>query len=139
LLKIETKYIEVVIVDGRLCHAQSISINLLVNSQRLKHHLNDVRFKVNFHTFKSYHGLTCYTPIIEAHWSVCKATFRRHWGVAQHHLSIPGRIHVSGESSTSRCSSLFSVKLILDILICAVAPDFGPSSASLHGSFRVQG
>jgi len=29
------------------------------------------------------------------------------------------------------------VKLILDILICAVAPDFG--SASLHGSFRVGG
>jgi len=31
------------------------------------------------------------------------------------------------------------MKLILDILICAVAPDFGSGSASLHGSFMVQG
>jgi len=31
------------------------------------------------------------------------------------------------------------VKLILDILICAVAPDFGSGSASLYGSFRVRG
>jgi len=40
-----------------------------------------------------------------------------------------------------RCtlSLLFSVKLILNILICAVAPDFGSGSASLHGSFRVRG
>jgi len=45
---------------------------------------------------------------------------------------------VAGESSASRYSSLFSVKLILDILICAVAPDFGSGSASLHGSFRVR-
>ena len=40
---------------------------------------------------------------------------------------------------TATFSSLFSVKLILDILICTVAPDFGSGSASLHGSFRVQG
>jgi len=31
------------------------------------------------------------------------------------------------------------VKLILDILICALAPDFGSGSASLHGSFKVKG
>ena len=31
------------------------------------------------------------------------------------------------------------MKLILDTLICAVAPDFGSGSASLHGSFRVGG
>jgi len=35
-------------------------------------------------------------------------------------------------------SSLFFVKLILDILICALAPDFGSGSASLHGSFRIR-
>jgi len=29
------------------------------------------------------------------------------------------------------------VKLILDILICAVAPDFGSGSALLHGAFMV--
>jgi len=40
---------------------------------------------------------------------------------------------------SDRYTSLFSVKLILDILICRAAPDFGSGSASLHGSFRVSG
>jgi len=31
------------------------------------------------------------------------------------------------------------VKLILDIVICAVALDFGSGSALLHRSFRVSG
>jgi len=31
------------------------------------------------------------------------------------------------------------VKLILDILICALAPDFASGSTSLYGSFRAMG
>ena len=47
-----------------------------------------------------------HTNNIEAHWSACKASFRRHWGVARHHLpAYPQHTLANtcgGETSMSR-------------------------------------